>query len=107
MPMSIPCLLPRLPSGRFNSQQEEENDVDLTGVSESASEVDTQGDAQGGDTQGGDTEKTDNQKLLRLLEEGEKVRATGPSIGWRSRRGTKFDGSPTSPPHCAGCVCML
>ena len=64
--MNFPCLLPRLPSGRFNNPQDDDPDLDLSQTD------DVQGEGQGGDPQG-DTEKTDNQKLLRLLEEGEKV----------------------------------
>ncbi len=61
----MPSLLPRLRANKqkFNDNDYDDIDLDLSTGSEAGSEIETQAEA----------EKTDNQKLLRLLEVGEKV----------------------------------
>ncbi len=67
--MNIPCLLPR--AARQNSRTTTFDDDDGDAESSLSGEVEDSGD---GETSRPNTDSTDYQKVLRLLEEGEKVR---------------------------------
>ena len=65
--MNIPCLLPRTPRQNSVRANADDDDPDLdSSVSQEAEDVNE------GDTS--NTDSTDYQKVLRLLEEGDKVR---------------------------------
>ena len=70
--MNIPCLLPRASRQNSVKANMDDEDPDL----ESSTSLDTEDTSEGDTT---NTDGTDYQKVLRLLEEGDKVR---PSYLW-------------------------